>query len=108
MASVTWRELCDFVEEDDGLPSWREAHAWTRDKLHYWFRYLAITTSALGDRTVSQTLAGARNWTNCGTLNQRTRGDCSVGFMSANLDVTWDTSISVMRPYEVLTAQCIR
>lgn len=42
-----WRELCDSVAEDDGLPTWDEAGHWTLDKLRFWHRYIDITTTAM-------------------------------------------------------------
>jgi three-Cys-motif partner protein len=44
-----WPELCEEVEADDGLP-YREARAWTEDKLYRWNRYLEITTSAMAKK----------------------------------------------------------
>jgi len=45
-----WRELCDMVAEDDGLPTWKNAGKWTEDKLYFWYRYLDITTTAMGEK----------------------------------------------------------
>jgi len=42
-----WRELCDQVQEPDGLPTWEQAGVWTRDKLYFWKRYVDITTNAM-------------------------------------------------------------
>ena len=42
-----WRELCDMVIDDDGLPTWEQAGKWTEDKLYFWYRYLDITTTAM-------------------------------------------------------------
>ena len=36
MAKDRWHELCEQVEEDDGLPTWDEAGHWTKDKLFFW------------------------------------------------------------------------
>ncbi len=47
MAKDRWHELCELVEEDDGLPTWDEAGHWTKDKLFFWHRYIEITTSAM-------------------------------------------------------------
>jgi three-Cys-motif partner protein len=46
MGEDRWRELCDRVRGDDGLPVW-EVGAWTQEKLYFWHRYLDITTTAL-------------------------------------------------------------
>lgn len=40
-------ELRRLVEEDDDLPTWEEANYWTEDKLHFWRRYIDITTKAM-------------------------------------------------------------
>ena len=42
-----WRELCDQVQEPDGLPTWEQAGVWTRHKLYFWKRFLDITTTAM-------------------------------------------------------------
>lgn len=47
MASDRWHELCMSVGEDDGLPTWDEAHHGTEQKLYFWHRYIQITTSAM-------------------------------------------------------------
>ncbi len=47
MPKNRWPELCKLVEQDDGLPTWEEASAWTREKLYFWYRYLEITTNAM-------------------------------------------------------------
>ena len=41
-----WPELCKLVESDDGLPV-NEFGQWTEQKLHFWNRYIEITTSAM-------------------------------------------------------------
>jgi three-Cys-motif partner protein len=41
-----WPELCEFVENDDGLPT-RPARYWTEDKLYFWNTYIHITTAAM-------------------------------------------------------------
>lgn len=41
-----WPELCQFVSDDDGLPT-RKVGAWTEDKLFFWHRYIEITTTAM-------------------------------------------------------------
>jgi len=41
-----WPELCRLVEEDDRL-SVNEYGQWTEQKLHFWNRYVEITTSAM-------------------------------------------------------------
>jgi len=48
-----WRELCDQVQEPDGLPTWEEAGVWTRDKLYFWKRYVDITTNAMARKSTS-------------------------------------------------------
>jgi len=40
------------VENDDGLPTWDEAHHWTEQKLYFWYRYLDITTDAMFDKPI--------------------------------------------------------
>lgn len=47
MAKDRWRDVCRLVEQDDGLPTWEEARHWTVEKLHFWHRYVEITTSAM-------------------------------------------------------------
>lgn len=47
MAKDRWRDVCKLVEEDDGLPTWEEARQWTVQKLHFWHRYIEITTNAM-------------------------------------------------------------
>ena len=42
-----WHELCDRYSTPDGLPTWKEAGIWTRDKLFFWKRYIDITTAAM-------------------------------------------------------------
>lgn len=39
-----------MVAEDDGLPTWKNAGKWTEDKLYFWYRYLDITTTAMGEK----------------------------------------------------------
>lgn len=46
MAVDQWKELCELVKEDDGLPV-RDAGEWTREKLFFWHRYIEITTRAM-------------------------------------------------------------
>jgi three-Cys-motif partner protein len=46
MAKTRWPELCELVERDDGLPV-RDCGPWTEDKLHFWHRYIEITTTAM-------------------------------------------------------------
>src|SRR6516165_525275 len=41
-----WPELCTLVSADDGLPV-NEFGVWTEKKLHFWNRYIEITTSAM-------------------------------------------------------------
>lgn len=41
-----WRELCESVKADDGLPT-RESGILAQDKLYFWHRYLEITTTAM-------------------------------------------------------------
>jgi hypothetical protein len=41
-----WPELCELVEQDDGLPT-RDAGPWTEDKLFFWNRYIDITTTSM-------------------------------------------------------------
>lgn len=41
-----WPELCKSVEENDGLPV-RDCGSWTQTKLHFWNRYIDITTRAM-------------------------------------------------------------
>ena len=50
MARDQWRELCDAVAEDDGLPTWEEANFWTKHKLYFWHRYIDITTPAMRNK----------------------------------------------------------
>jgi three-Cys-motif partner protein len=47
MARNRWLELCQLVQQDDGLPTWKEARHWTTQKLHFWHRYIDITTTAM-------------------------------------------------------------
>jgi three-Cys-motif partner protein len=47
MTKDLWPELCQRVEEKDGLPTWEEAQHWTQQKLFFWYRYLSITTDAM-------------------------------------------------------------
>ncbi len=41
-----WQELCSQVEKDDGLPC-RVSGFWAEKKLHFWNRYIEITTRAM-------------------------------------------------------------
>lgn len=41
-----WQELCARVEQDDGLPC-RDSGFWAEKKLHFWHRYIEITTRAM-------------------------------------------------------------
>ena len=47
-ANVVWENLCKFVEEDDGLPTFKCGN-WTIDKLRFLCTYLTITTTAMKD-----------------------------------------------------------
>jgi len=49
MGIARWRELCESVREDDGLPT-RKANYWTEDKLCFWSVYVDITTKAMVGR----------------------------------------------------------
>lgn len=44
-----WPELCELVKVDDELPV-REAGPWTEQKLHFWSKYLDITTTAMSGK----------------------------------------------------------
>jgi len=46
MGIARWRELCQSVREDDGLPT-RPANFWTEDKLCFWSVYVDITPTAM-------------------------------------------------------------
>lgn len=46
MEKLTWNELCQIAEVDDGLPV-RESGFWAEEKLLYWHRYIDITTTAM-------------------------------------------------------------
>jgi len=46
MTRDRWRELCQSVEQDDGLPT-RAVNHWTEDKLYFWNGYIHITTTAM-------------------------------------------------------------
>ncbi len=46
MPKDRWQELCKLVEKDDGLPT-RTVRKWTEDKLWFWNRYIAITTTSM-------------------------------------------------------------
>ena len=41
-----WPKLCAMVEQDDGLPV-QVYGQWTEEKLHFWNRYVEITTAAM-------------------------------------------------------------
>lgn len=43
---LPWQELCQLVKADDGLPV-RQSGQWAANKLHFWNRYLEITTTAM-------------------------------------------------------------
>lgn len=47
-ASEIWDQLCDFVREDDGLPTYK-CGSWTIDKLHFLCTYLAVVSTAMKD-----------------------------------------------------------
>jgi len=46
MEKDRWPELCQFVQNDDGLPT-RSARYWTEDKLYFWNYYIHITTMSM-------------------------------------------------------------
>lgn len=51
-----WERMCEFVKEDDGLPS-TPLGSWTADKLFHVCHYLALTTQAIaGNRRSFSTL----------------------------------------------------
>ena len=41
-----WPELCEIVNKVDGLAT-RDSGPWAEKKLHFWYRYIDITTSAM-------------------------------------------------------------
>lgn len=45
MARDRWDELCELVENDDGLPV-RDVGEWTREKLYFWNTYIEITSKS--------------------------------------------------------------
>ena len=41
-----WPELCELVKQDDGFAT-RDSGPWAEKKLHFWNRYIDITTSSM-------------------------------------------------------------